>query len=107
MDAVREAIPRSAAAASMTPKIPSKHTLSLWADSQKVAALGYEALQDRWSLDYEHDWVNTPEAFSLSPHLPLLHLPENGYAAGAVKRFVENLLPEVVSRTAASWESFS
>ena len=29
----------------------------------------------------------------MSPPLPL-HPPENGYAAGAVKHFVENLLPE-------------
>ena len=77
----------------MTPATPSKHTLSLWADSQKVATLGYEPLQDRWSLDYEHDWVDTPQAFALSPPLSF-HPPENGYAAGAVKRFVENLLPE-------------
>ena len=77
----------------MTPATPSKHTLSLWADSQKVATLGYEPLQDRWSLDYEHDWVHTPQAFALSPPLSF-HPPENGYAAGAVKRFVENLLPE-------------
>lgn len=77
----------------MTPATPSTHTLSLWADGQKVATLGHEPLNDRWSLDYEHDWVNTPEAFPLSPPLPL-HPPANGYAAGAVKRFVENLLPE-------------
>ena len=77
----------------MTPATPSKHTLSLWTNGQKVATLGYEPLQDRWSLDYEHDWVHTPQAFALSPPLSF-HPPENGYAAGAVKRFVENLLPE-------------
>ena len=77
----------------MTPATPSTHTLSLWANGQKVAALGYEPLNDRWSLDYEAGWVDSPEAFPLSPPLPL-HPPANGYAAGAVKRFVENLLPE-------------
>jgi len=80
-------------AASMTPATPSKHTLSIWTKGQKVATLGYEPLQDRWSLDYEHDWVHAPQAFALSPPLSF-HPPENGYAAGAVKRFVENLLPE-------------
>lgn len=29
------------------------HALNLWADGQKVATLGYEALNDRWSLDYD------------------------------------------------------
>ena len=77
----------------MTPATPSTHTLSLWADGQKVAGLGYEPLNDRWSLDYEAGWVDSPEAFPLSPPLPL-QPPANGYAIGAVKRFVENLLPE-------------
>jgi serine/threonine-protein kinase HipA len=69
------------------------HALKLWADGQKVATLGYEARNDRWSLDYDADWVAMPEAFPLSPALPL-EPPADGYAAGAVKRFVENLLPE-------------
>jgi serine/threonine-protein kinase HipA len=77
----------------MTPATPSTHTLSLWAEDKRVATLGYEPLNDRWSLDYEHDWVNTPAAFPLSPSLAL-EAPANGYSAGAVKRFVENLLPE-------------
>ncbi len=77
----------------MTPATASPHSLTLWADGRQVAVLGYEPLDDRWSLDYDRDWVNTPEAFPLSPALPL-EPPANGYAAGAVKRFVENLLPE-------------
>jgi len=72
---------------------PSSHALKLWADGQKVATLGYEPMNDRWSLDYDADWVATPAAFPLSPALPL-QPPAEGYAAGAVKRFVENLLPE-------------
>ena len=69
------------------------HALNLWADGQKVATLGYEAMNDRWSLDYDAPWVALPEAFPLSPALPF-EPPSSGYAAGAVKRFVENLLPE-------------
>ena len=69
------------------------HALNLWADGQKVATLGHEALNDRWSLDYDADWVASPRAFPLSPALPF-QPSGNGYAAGAVKRFVENLLPE-------------
>jgi len=69
------------------------HSLSLWADDRKVATLGYEPLNDRWSLDYEDAWVRFERAFPLSPALPLAP-PAGGYAVGAVKRFVENLLPE-------------
>lgn len=69
------------------------HALTLWADGQKVATLGYEALNDRWSLDYDADWVAAPGAFPLSPALPF-QPSADGHAIGAVKRFVENLLPE-------------
>jgi len=69
------------------------HALTLWADDQKVATLGYEALNDRWSLDYDADWVAAPGAFPLSPALPF-QPSADGHAIGAVKRFVENLLPE-------------
>jgi serine/threonine-protein kinase HipA len=69
------------------------HALTLWADGQKVATLGYEARNDRWSLDYDADWVAKPEAFPLSPALPF-QPSADGHAVGAVKRFVENLLPE-------------
>lgn len=69
------------------------HALKLWANGQKVATLGYEPLNDRWSLDYDAEWVAAPGAFALSPALPL-QPPADGHAIGAVKRFVENLLPE-------------
>jgi serine/threonine-protein kinase HipA len=69
------------------------HSLTLWADGRKVASLGCEPKNDLWSLAYDRDWVNSPEAFPLSPALSL-EPPAAGYAAGAVKRFVENLLPE-------------
>jgi serine/threonine-protein kinase HipA len=92
LDAVSVAIKRQLGAG-MTPATASSHSLSLWADGQQVAALGHEPLNDAWSLHYDHHWVETPEAFPLSPALPL-GPPPNGYVAGAVKRFVENLLPE-------------
>lgn len=77
----------------MTPANASPHSLTLWADGQTVAVLGYEPLNDQWSLAYAPDWVNAPQAFPLSPALPF-EPPAAGYATGAVKRFVENLLPE-------------
>ena len=78
---------------SVTDAQAAPHALNLWADGQKVATLSYEALNDRWSLDYDADWVANPEAFPLSPALHF-QPSADGYAVGAVKRFVENLLPE-------------
>lgn len=72
---------------------PALQTLALWADGQKVATLGHEPMNDQWSLDYDAAWVARTEAFALSPALPFAQ-PAGGYAVGAVKRFVENLLPE-------------
>ena len=77
----------------MTSPAASSHSLMLWADGRQVATLGYEPMNDRWSLDYDPDWIKAPQAFPLSPALPL-EPPASGYVAGAVKRFVENLLPE-------------
>ena len=77
----------------MTEATGSPHALALWADGQEVATLGYEPMNDLWSLDYNVDWVNTPQAFPLSPALRF-EPPASGYATGAVKRFVENLLPD-------------
>lgn len=69
------------------------HQLSLWANGQQVATLFYAAKEDRWSLEYAPSWISTPNAFPLSPILNFVP-PKDGYAPGAIKRFVENLLPE-------------
>jgi serine/threonine-protein kinase HipA len=77
----------------MSARSPFPNALALWARGQKVATLGHEPMNDRWSLDYEPDWAANPDAFPLSPALPLAR-PVDGYQSGTIKRFVENLLPE-------------
>lgn len=69
------------------------HSLVLLAEGVQVSTLEYEPTLDRWSLRYELAWTQTQDAFPLSPALPFTE-PAAGYAPGAVKRFVENLLPE-------------
>ena len=76
-----------------TPTVVAHYALSLWAEDQKVATLSHTPLNDQWSLDYDPAWVAKPGAYPLSPALPFVP-PAAGHAAGAVKRFVENLLPE-------------
>ncbi|HSI50688.1 MAG TPA: HipA domain-containing protein [Ideonella sp.] len=75
------------------PTVIAHHALNLWAEGQKAATLRHVPLHDQWSLDYDAAWVAKPGAFPLSPALAF-RPPAAGYAAGAVKRFVENLLPE-------------
>lgn len=77
----------------MTSATTPTHSLTLWAENRKVATLGYEPKNDLWSLEYDPAWTDMPQAFPLSPALSL-ERPAAGYAIGAVKRFVENLLPE-------------
>ncbi|MES2047477.1 MAG: HipA domain-containing protein [Pseudomonadota bacterium] len=69
------------------------HQLNLWANGQKVATLFYAAKDDLWSLEYAPSWMAAANAFPLSPILSFVP-PKGGYAPGAIKRFVENLLPE-------------
>jgi serine/threonine-protein kinase HipA len=73
--------------------ISVQHSLTLLADDVQVGTLQYEPTRDRWTLSYQPSWSQSPNAFPLSPALPL-KVPATGYAPGAVKRFVENLLPE-------------
>lgn len=75
------------------PTAVAHYALTLWAEDQKVATLGHSPMNDQWSLDYDAAWVARPGTFALSPALPF-QPPAAGYAVGAVKRFVENLLPE-------------
>ena len=70
-----------------------QHQLSLWANGQKVATISYVAKEDLWTLEYTPSWITEPNAFPLSPILSFVP-PRGGYAPGAIKRFVENLLPE-------------
>jgi len=75
------------------PTVIAHYALNLWAEGRKVATLGHVPMHDQWSLDYDPAWVARPGAFALSPALAF-QPPAAGYAVGAVKRFVENLLPE-------------
>lgn len=68
------------------------HSLDLHANGRRVGTVHYEPTQDQWTLIYDSAWTQAPDAFPLSPSLPF-EAP-SGYAPGAVKRFVENLLPE-------------
>lgn len=71
--------------------------LSVWANSDHVGDITHDARQDTWGLTYAAQWCRRPDSFPLCPNLPM---PGPGddelrqYQPGAIKRFLENLLPE-------------
>lgn len=67
------------------------HTLQVTTQGDTVGHLGFDALQDQYSFRYAAAWQARRGAFPLSPHIPL---SGEAPAAGAVHRFIANLLPE-------------
>jgi serine/threonine-protein kinase HipA len=68
-------------------------SLDILAGEAPMARIAHDPLADTWSLAYTDEWRAAPEAFPLSPPLPLLP-PERGHDSRSVKRFIEHLLPE-------------
>ncbi len=58
-----------------------------------MAHIGHDAIPDTWSLTYRDEWLEAPDAYPLSPSLPLTP-HERGYDSHSIKRFIEHLLPE-------------
>ena len=67
--------------------------LDVFAGEPLMAQLGHDPRADAWTLDYARDWRNAPNAYPLSPALPLTP-PERGFDSRSIKRFIEHLLPE-------------
>jgi serine/threonine-protein kinase HipA len=73
--------------------------LDVFAGEALMARIGHDLLADAWLLMYAPQWLDDPDAFPLSPSLPL-QLPARGddsrsaYDSRSIKRFIEHLLPE-------------
>lgn len=67
------------------------HRLQVWADGERMAVIEHEARDDTWALQYDTAWRARPDAYPLSPVLPL---GAPGHASASVRRFIEHLLPE-------------
>ncbi len=68
-------------------------TLALWAARRHVGDITHDPLEGGWTLAYAPAWLADPQAWPLSPALPLKP-PDGGYPPASVRRFLENLLPE-------------
>ncbi|WP_175695378.1 HipA domain-containing protein [Burkholderia ambifaria] len=67
------------------------HRLRVSTDGSPVGQLTYDAGRDDYGFSYDPAWLARGDAFALSPCIPL----DGGKPpAGAVQRFVGNLLPE-------------
>lgn len=79
----------------------TQHDLAVWTDHfgapRRVATISCDTRDDQWSLAYERDWIDTRQNFALSPPLALPEYDQverQAYPSHAVRRFIENLLPE-------------
>ncbi|SEB17783.1 HipA domain-containing protein [Variovorax sp. YR216] len=76
----------------------SDYVLEVFSDTRRLGTLQYEPEHDDFSLNYDPEWVASPVGYALSPQLPL-----NGSGSSrAIRRFLENLLPEGVALDVAS-----
>ncbi|WP_322087239.1 HipA domain-containing protein [Burkholderia sp. BCC1999] len=67
------------------------HRLSISTNGSPVGRLTYDARQDDYGFAYDPSWQARADAFSLSPCIPL---DGGSLPAGAIQRFIGNLLPE-------------
>lgn len=66
------------------------YALHIYAALARVGTLRHDAQGNTYALEYDSDWCNKPNAFALSPRLPL----STPASSDTVRRFLENLLPE-------------
>lgn len=67
------------------------HRLNVFDGSAQVGTVEYESLNDAFSFRYDDGWLQAEGAYSISPYI-LMRGP--AASSGAVRRFLENLLPE-------------
>ncbi|MCA7950240.1 HipA domain-containing protein [Burkholderia seminalis] len=67
------------------------HRLLISTNGLPVGQLTYDARQDDYDFSYDPAWQARADAFALSPSIPL---HGGSFRAGAVQRFIGNLLPE-------------
>jgi serine/threonine-protein kinase HipA len=68
---------------------------ALLASINQTAVGTLQEVDGLWSFQYDADWLGSPDAFALSPHLPLTAGPLlDGASKRPVQWYFDNLLPE-------------
>jgi serine/threonine-protein kinase HipA len=66
------------------------HALDAFFGTDHVGRLAFDPEHDRFSFAYSAPWRQHADRFQLSPHIPL----DGDVSAVAVRRYIDNLLPE-------------
>jgi serine/threonine-protein kinase HipA len=69
----------------------SKQALGVFDGTSRVGGIGYESLDETFSFDYEPQWPELAESYSISPHILMFGQPA---PSSTIRRFLDNLLPE-------------
>lgn len=69
----------------------SRHALGVFDGAVCVGSLGYGPRDAALSFTYDPHWLELPETYAISPHIPMFGQPAT---SSTVRRFLENLLPE-------------
>jgi serine/threonine-protein kinase HipA len=68
-------------------------SLAVYIDARRIGTLSED--NNLWQFEYEHQWVDAADAYSLSPALPLeAGLTRDGGTLRPVQWYFDNLLPE-------------
>jgi len=68
-----------------------RRNLLAMTDDELVAGIGYEPVEERFSLQYSRQWRENLRSFPISPHIPLHH---EGVRSRVIREHIDNLLPE-------------
>jgi serine/threonine-protein kinase HipA len=71
--------------------IMSEHSLQVYGGQARIGEIRYDTRNDHFSFEYSQDWLDRPDAYPLSPAIPLEGDVPHSHT---IKRFIENLLPE-------------
>lgn len=64
--------------------------LDVFCGADRVGRLAFDPGQDKFSFAYSAEWLRHPSRFQLTPHIPF----EGEVSHVAIRRYVDNLLPE-------------
>jgi len=75
---------------STLPVLDPDRALDVFCGVDHVGQLAFDPDQDQFSFSYSAEWLRHPGRFQLTPHMPF----EGGISHVAIRRYIDNLLPE-------------
>jgi serine/threonine-protein kinase HipA len=69
----------------------TRHSLNVFDGARCVGRLAYESLDEVFAFEYDPQWAESADTYSISPHILMTG---QSASSSTVRRFLENLLPE-------------